>query len=174
MEQSYQPTSTDLFNEQQAPKGLPGNLNVLTILTFIGCGLSYIGLIISLFTNSAGNIEKQREQMEEAQEAMNNPKMAEMLQQTMDVAQKNYDNRYILLASGLLFTTMCLIGALQMRRLKKSGYMLYLIGEVAPVIITAALIGFSLVGGIMTTMTAVIAVVFVILYSTQRKHLVNP
>ena len=174
MEQTYQPTSTDLFNEQQAPKGLPGNLNVLTILTFIGCGLSYIGLIISLFTNSASNIEKQREQLEAMQDNMESSKMADMVQQSLEVAQRSYDNRYILLASGLLFTTMCLIGALQMRKLKKSGYMLYVIGEIAPIIVSAALIGFSLVGGIMTTLTAVIALVFVILYTTQRKHLVNP
>ncbi|MCW3074923.1 MAG: hypothetical protein JWP69_1992 [Flaviaesturariibacter sp.] len=172
MEQTYQPTSTDLFDQQQAPKGLPGTLNVLTILTFIGCGLSYIGLIISLFTNSQENVDKQREQIEQLEDS--SPKIAEAMQQTIDIAQKNYDNRYILLASGLLFTTMCLIGALQMRKLKKSGYMLYIIGEIAPIIISAVLIGFSLVGGIMTTFMAVVALVFVILYTTQRKHLVNP
>ena len=38
----------DLFDQQQTT-GLPGMLNVLTILTFIGCGLSYLFSINGLF-----------------------------------------------------------------------------------------------------------------------------
>lgn len=175
MENSYQnqPQNQDFFNEQPA-KGLPGMLNVLTILTFIGSGLAYISLIFGFFTNS--NFEKQKEKMEDLQDQMGDSSgmASEMMQGSMEMAQKSYDNRYILLVSGLLFTTMCVIGAMQMRKLKKSGFLIYTIGELAPVIITAALMGFSLVGGITTAVTAVFAILFVVLYATQRKYLVNP
>ncbi len=174
MENSYQnqPQHQDIFNEQP-PRGLPGMLNVLTILTFIGCGLAYISLIVNYFTYS--NFGKQMSEMEELQDKMGDNDMANsMMQGSMEMMQKSYDNRYILLVSGLLFTTMCLIGALQMRKLKKSGFLIYTIGELAPVIITAVLIGFSLVGGITTAITAVFAILFVVLYATQRKYLVNP
>jgi|GEM_PF-196814 len=159
-----------LFNEQ--PKGLPGMLNTLTILTFIGCGLAYISSIYSFFTSA--DIDKQLADLEEAQEKMSDNELAaEMMQGSMDMLQKTYDYRYILLLSGILFTTLCLIGAMQMRKLKKSGYTLYVIGEIAPVILTAALLGFSLLGGITMALSGLIAIVFIILYTTQRKYLIH-
>lgn len=169
MESTYQ--STDLFDQQQ-PKGLPGMLNVLTILTFIGCGIAYISSMISFF--SASNYEKDMAEMEELQDNMGDNELGNsVMQGAVDMMQKSYDYRYIILLSGLLFTTLCLIGALQMRKLKKSGYTLYVIGEIAPIVIMGALIGFSFVGGLTIIMSLVFAVVFVILYTTQRKYLVN-
>ncbi|HEY0060135.1 MAG TPA: hypothetical protein VGB56_13450, partial [Flavisolibacter sp.] len=143
-----------------------------TILTFIGCALSYLGAIWSFIDSS--NIDKKRAELEAAQDSMGDSEMAsKMMAGSLEIMEKSYDNRYILLISGLLFTTLCLIGAMQMRKLKKSGYPLYVIGELAPVVITAVLIGFSLLGGFMIALTAVIAIIFVILYTSQRKHLVN-
>ncbi len=164
--------TNDLFDQQQS-KTLPGMLNVLTILTFIGCAISYIAAIMGFF--SAANYEKQLADMEEMQDQMGDNELASrMMEGSAEMLQKTYDYRYILLLSGILFTTLCLVGALQMRRLKKSGYTLYVIGELAPIILTAALIGFSLTGGIMILFSAVFAILFVILYTTQRKYLVNP
>lgn len=162
--------NTDLFPEQR--KELPGMLNVLTILTFIGCGLSYLGALWGFYQST--NYERERAAMEELRDSAGDSGFAaRMVEDSLEILQKSYENRYILLVSGLLFTTLCLIGAIQMRKLKKSGYVLYLIGEITPVIITGALIGFSLVGGLSTIFSAIFAVLFVILYSTQRKHLVN-
>jgi hypothetical protein len=164
--------TNDLFDQQQ-PKTLPGMLNFLTILTFIGCAIAYIGAIMGFF--SAANYEKQLADMEEMQDKMGDNELASrMMEGSAEMLQKTYDYRYILLLSGILFTTLCLVGALQMRKLKKSGYTLYLIGELAPIILTAALIGFSLTGGIMILISSFFAILFVILYTTQRKYLVNP
>jgi hypothetical protein len=162
--------SNDLFEPQR--KGLPGTLNVLTILTLIGCGFAYLMGIYSLYDSS--NYDKKMAEFEKAQEqAGDNEMVNEMLQSSMEIFQKSYDYRYIIFISTILFTTLCLIGALQMRKLKKSGFTLYTIGELTPLVISAALVGFSLVGGIILTITAIIAVVFVILYATQRKYMVN-
>jgi len=160
----------DLFPEQR--QGLPGMLNLLTILTFIGCGLAYLGTIWNFI--QANNYEKEKAKLEDLRDQAGDSDFAnKMMDASIEMLQKNYENRYILLLSGLLFTTLCLIGALQMRKLKKSGYTIYLIGELVPVVLTAVLIGFSFVGGITTIVSAFIAVLFVILYSTQRKYLVN-
>jgi hypothetical protein len=162
--------SNDLFEPQR--RGLPGTLNVLTILTFIGCGFAYLMGIYSLYDSS--NYDKKMAEFEKAQEQIGDSEMAnEMLQSSIDIFQKTYDYRYIIFISTILFTTLCLIGALQMRKLKKSGFTLYSIGELAPLVISAALLGFSLVGGIILTITAIIALLFVILYATQRKYMVN-
>lgn len=164
--------TTDLFDQQ--PKTLPGMLNVLTILTFIGCGISYIGALYSFYTSS--NYERQVSEMEEMQDKMgeSNEMAGKMLEGSMAMMQKAHEYRYILILSALLFTTLCLVGALQMRKLKKSGYTLYVIGEIAPILLSAVLIGFSFMGGITIAMSAVFALVFVILYTTQRKYLINP
>lgn len=171
MENTYQNQAyqKDILTE---PKKLPGMLNVLTILTYIGCALAYISLIVNYFTWS--NYEKQYAEMEEMKDRMTDNDLASnMMQGSLEMMQKSYENRYILLVSGLLFTTMCLIGAMQMRKLKKSGFLIYTIGELAPVVITGALIGFSLVGGLTVVVTSIFALLFVILYATQRKYLVN-
>jgi hypothetical protein len=162
--------SDDLFDGQ--PKKLPGMLNVLTILTYIGCAIAYLSTIWGFIDSS--NLDKKRAEFDSLQDSMGDNEMAsKMMEGSLDIMQKSYDNRYILLISGLLFTTLCLVGAMQMRKLKKSGYPLYVIGEIAPVILSAILIGFSLVGGFMIILGAVIAAIFVILYSTQRKYLTN-
>ena len=107
--------------------------------------------------------------------AGDNEMATKMMDGSIEMVQKAYDYRYILLISALLFTTLCLIGAMQMRKLKKSGYLLYFIGEIAPVILSLVLIGFgSFMAKIMTILSIIVALVFVILYTTQRKYLVNP
>ena len=113
-------------------------------------------------------------EMEEMQDKVGDNELAtKMMEGSIEMLHKTHDYRYILLLSGILFTTLCLIGALQMRKLKKSGYTLYVVGELTPLILSAVLLGFSFLGSITIAISALFAIVFVILYSTQRKYLVN-
>ena len=170
MNQTTHAQGNDLFDQQV--KGLPGMLNVLTILTFIGCGIAYLSAIYTFVT--ANNYEKQMAEYQDLQDQMGDEGVgAQMMQGSMEMLQKTHEYRYIIVISTILFTTLCLIGAMQMRKLKKSGFMLYTIGELAPLVITAALIGFSLTGGIAILFSAIFAIIFVVLYATQRKYLVN-
>lgn len=167
MENTYQ--SNDLLHDQR-PKSLPGMLNVLTILTFIGCGLGYLGAIYSYFTNN--DPDKQIEKLNEAREKMGDSGFgSKMIESSIDMIQKSYDNRYLLLITGLVFTTLCLIGAIQMRKLKKTGYYYYLVGELGPIVLMAGLFGASFFGAIALLFSSLVGVIFVILYSTQLKHL---
>ena len=145
-------------------------LKTLTVLTFIGCGLAYIGLIY----NAAmwGDYEKQLKDAMDAADKLRDSGMGKFADDTVEVVKKSHEYRYILAASGLIFTTLCLIGATQMRKLKKSGYPLYVIGEIAPLAVNGILIGFSFFGSILMAISGVIALLFVILYTTQRKYLI--
>ena len=108
--------STDLFKEQ--PKPLSGTLNVLTILTFIGCGLAYLSTLYNLY--KAGSYESDRAELEKQLDKVGEDGFAgKMLKSSLDMMDKSYDYRYILVASGLVFTTFCLIGAIKMRKQKK-------------------------------------------------------
>jgi hypothetical protein len=162
-------TKPDLF-EQQRQQGLPGMLNVLTILTFIGCGISYLSLLYSFFTS--GSYQKQMVKLQRMRDDQGENSVGyKIAEVTIEMAKKSYDNRYVILISGLIFTTMCLYGALQMRKLKKTGFAIYTIGELAPLAVTALLVGFSLLGGFMILIPAIFAVLFVILYATQLKYM---
>lgn len=162
--------NNDLFEQQR--KGLPGMLNVLTILTFIGCGISYIMSIYSFYSTS--QYDARMAEFEEARDQIGDSEMASsLLESSIEIFQKSYDYRYIIFITAMLFTTMCLVGALQMRKLKKSGFTIYTIGELVPIVITTALVGFSMVGGITIIISSIFAVIFVILYATQRKYLVH-
>lgn len=159
----------DVLTDQR-PKALPGMLNVLTILTFIGCGVAYLS---SLYSYISGNDpDKQIAKLNEARDQMGDSGFgARMIDSSIDIIQKSYENRYLLLITGLIFTTLCLVGAIKMRKLQKSGYFWYIIGELAPVVLMAGLFGASFFGAISLLFAGLISVIFVILYSTQLKHL---
>jgi magnesium-transporting ATPase (P-type) len=167
---SNTPQASDLFQDQRTPSY--GMLKTLTVLTFIGCAIAYIGLCINIA--SWGNYEKQLAEAQQMEEQMSNNAIgAKLLQGSVEMVQKSHEHRYILAATALIFTTMCLIGAMRMRKLRKSGYPIYVIGELAPLAVSGILLGFNFFSGIIMALSAVFALLFVILYTTQRKYLVN-
>jgi hypothetical protein len=163
----------DLLNLEQKDMGkLPSMLNVLTILTYIGCAFGAIGAIYSYFTISASY--KLIEGMNTNGLNSDNKAVQSIMSQSMEMVKKQYDNRLMILLLGLVGMGLCFYGAMQMRNLKKQGYLLYVIGELIPILSIAIFIGFgSLFGGITMMFTVLISAVFIILYTTQRKELVN-
>jgi hypothetical protein len=163
----------DLLNLEQKDMGkLPSMLNVLTILTYIGCAVGAISAIYSYFTISASY--KLIEGMNTNGLNSDNKAVQSIMSQSMEMVKKQYDNRLMILLLGLVGMGLCFYGAMQMRNLKKQGYMLYVIGELIPILSFAIFIGFgSLFGGITMMFTVLISAVFIILYTTQRKELVN-
>lgn len=141
-------------------------LNILTILTFIGCGLGYIFSCWGYFSSTA---EKIAEAQEKRAQLPDNGFAAKMMDDSIRMAQVSYDNKTLLLITNLIFVTLCLIGALQMRKMKKSGYFIYVIGELAPVVLLVGLLGgFT---GFGLWVSVFFALLFVILYGTQLKYL---
>ena len=63
---------------------------------------------------------------------------------------------------------------MQMRKLKQQGYYLWLIGEILPVIGSVLFLGAAaFAGGFMVYIIYGILVLFIILYTMQRKYLIN-
>jgi hypothetical protein len=152
----------------QKPK-LPGSLNVLTILTFIGCGIGllFTALMPKLMSwslsmmdkaSQQGNLtEKQLIEMEKGKIAM----------------EKVIANQWPVLITGLIGIALCLYGAIQMRKLKKEGFYMYVVGEILPVVAGVVLLGFSVqFNGVMSYIFSLgIPLLFIILYATNLKHL---
>lgn len=166
----------DVLNlEQKDMKKLPGMLNVLTILTYIGCALAAIGAIYSYFTISASyKLIEGYSSVTEGLSGSENKAVQSIMSGSLDLVKKQYENRMMIMLLALVGVALCFYGAMQMRNLKKQGYLIYVVGELIPLVSYAIFIGFgSLFGGIGMIFTTLIAAVFIILYTTQRKELVN-
>lgn len=165
-------TTTDKleFSEDGKAK-IPSGLNVLTILTFVGCGLGILltlltpvlykfllGMMEKAQTSGAELTAKQLEDMEKGKAAM-------------ELAQANM---VPLMAVGIIGIVLCLVGAIMMRKLKKDGYLLYVGGELMPVIGTFIILGTAQFTGVTSVIMGVgLPLLFVVLYTLQRKHLVH-
>jgi hypothetical protein len=95
-----------------------------------------------------------------------------MSPEALEVARKTYENRVPITLIGLISLVLCLVGAIQMRSLKKQGYYLYLIGELLPFVGSLIFVGVAALSGF-ALIAVVFALVFILLYTGQRKHLVN-
>lgn len=146
---------------------LPSALNVLTILTFVGSAFGILGGIYNYFTICA-SIEK----FEAMGDTQLKGALGKMMDSAMESAQKQCDNRTAIVIITVLACLLCVIGAVQMRNRKKSGFLVYAVGEIlGPIAMLffiggGMMVGFQMIG-------LIIPIVFLILYATQRKHLVD-
>ena len=162
-------TSTVLDFAEGAKPTLASSLNVLTILTFIGSG---IGLLSSLWSFTSA--EKSYKTLVENQDKMAEaPAWAKgmMGPGMLDVLRKSMENKLPILLLGLVAVALCLYGALEMRKLKKQGFILWLVGEILPIVTALIFIGTGVFNGF-GLIALLIPAVFIILYMVQRKYLV--
>lgn len=156
------------FMEEGKPK-LPTFLNVLTILTFVWCAYE----LYTAIRNYSGGAEALA-QMKKAQTQMENaPAWAKKFTgpEMMELVQKGIDNRLPLLIISLVAIALCVFGAIEMRKLKKQGYFLWLFGELLPIIGAGLFLGAAFFKSLVAIFL-VFPVIFIILYTTQRKNLV--
>ena len=156
------------FATDQQKNKLPTGLNVLTILTFIGCAYELYSSVSNFIKG-----RKAIEEMEKAQEQLATaPSWAKKMMgpDMMEFITKSFENRIPLLIVGLIGTALCIFGALEMRKQKMQGYYMWLLGEVLP------WVGVILFTGTILFKTFIVwflilPIVFIILYTLQRKHL---
>ncbi|HMH21192.1 MAG TPA: hypothetical protein VK563_05430 [Puia sp.] len=166
MSDTQQPA--DVLNWDEKKK-IPEMLNVLTILTFIGSGFGFLGAIWSYMSAT-----KQYNRVLDAQskiEGASDFAKSFMGPDPLALAQKTLDNRLPIMLLNMVASALCLYGAIQMRKLKKTGYSIYVIGEILPIAALFIFIGLGLYGAFMLAIILIFPTLFIILYSTQLKHL---
>jgi len=148
---------------------LPGSLNILTILTFIGCGL---GLLFVFGSKKMMEFGIKMADSPEAQARMTDKELADMekLKSMYEIMSSNW---IAYLIPSLIGIALCFFGALQMRKLKKQGFYMYVLGQILPIIGGAIVIGFS--NQFSNTSSYVIGmgipILFIFLYSRNLKYL---
>lgn len=156
------------FREEDKPT-LSSGLNVLTILTFIGSGIALLSAFWTYFTveKSYQTILKAQENMGDAPAFVKSFMGPEMLEN----ARKSVENKLPILILTVVGAALCIYGAMEMRKLKKQGFILWLAGEILPIAGTAIFLGFALFKGL-AALFLLIPVAFIILYAVQYKNLV--
>jgi hypothetical protein len=150
---------------------IPDRLNVLTILTLIACSF---GLLVSIwgFSHAKRSYDDMLNMQSQIEDA---PAFVQKLAgpDAVEIARRTYVNRVPILLVTLAGLACCTIGAIQMRKLKKMGFSMYVVGELLPVVSAIALTGAASLSGWSFSIGVVISAVFIILYATQRKYLVE-
>lgn len=165
-------TTTDKleFSEDGKAK-IPSGLNVLTILTFVGCG---IGILFSLLTPVINKFFLGMMEKAQTSGADLTAKQLEDMEKGKAVIELTQANMVPLMAVGIIGIVLCLAGAIMMRKLKKDGYLLYVGGELMPVIGNFIILGTAQFTGVTSIIMGVgLPLLFVVLYTLQRKHLVH-
>jgi hypothetical protein len=148
-----------------APKR-PTFLTVLCILTFIGSALTLISAIYGYFTISASAAAFDTS-MSQVQGLEQTGMMGE-LQETM---QKAVDNALPNFIIGVVCSLLCLFGAIQMWKQLKMGFYIYCVGELVPPIAGFILGAGGMIGSAGAAVGLVIAIVWVVLYALNLKHM---
>jgi hypothetical protein len=141
-------------------KKMPGFLKVLCILSFVGIGLVFISSIYNIFTFQT-NIDNLR--------SLNGLFGSSDLGSAIDSLIKYGQVIYIINAICVII---CLIGVLMMWKLKKTGFYIYLVGEIAPAIFSFALMGgFGALGTMMMITGLIFPIAFIIMYALNLKQM---
>jgi hypothetical protein len=142
----------------------PQFLTVLCILTYIGVGIGIIGSIGAWWAmRFLSNTMQQNGGELEGLPGMDDP---QKIEQTL--AMMKYSNAMMI--SGILCSLTCLLGALQMWKQKKSGFYIYVAGEIAPFFVSLVCLGTSTIIG-WGVLGLIIPLLFIVLYTLNFKHL---
>lgn len=145
-------------------------LKTLTVLTFIGCGVSYLFILLMPSINRflLGMMDKAMSSGKE----LSAKELAD-IEKGKEVIALTQVHMIPLIIVGIIATTLCLVGAIWMRKLKKDGFWMYSAGEIMPVITNFIFLGTAQFSGVMSVVIGLaVPALFISLYAMQRKHLV--
>lgn len=154
-----------------APKR-PTLLTVLCILSFIGGILGLWDGYKNAFTDAPQKaLEEAKAQVQESMDQLgsDNP-MAGMMNDMIATAEKGVENAKTLGYSNLAFSLISLAGVWMMWNLKKTGFYIYTVSQIAIVAAPFILVG-GMAGGLMGILGAVFPIIFIILYALNLKHM---
>ncbi len=169
----YNNTNDSLNESEFENNTVPSGINILSILTFVGSAFAILGGMWNFY-----NAKKTFDTKDKVMEQMNSGSMPSWLKSIMpdmthfeEMITKSYENRIPILILTLVAGVLCIVGAMQMRKRQKQGYIFYVIGEVLPLITSAFFIGFFTLAGGAAIFGIALTILFIVLYSLQRKHL---
>ncbi|HEY1038589.1 MAG TPA: hypothetical protein VGF30_04250 [Bacteroidia bacterium] len=157
--------------EQTANAGAPqrpGFLKVLCILTFIGSGIAIVMSVLAYLAVAA--LHKIGAGLSNAAMEMNPEGVTAEGQQAMEQMGNAMTNAYINLGAGILGAILCLVGAIMMWKLKKTGFYVYVFGQVVAMAVPFIFPIAEGAGG-MGVIGMILPIAFIVMYGLNLKHL---
>src|ERR1035437_673990 len=149
------------------PAKRPTFITVLCILSFVGVAFSLIGGIMNYFTYSA---LASSGDMLGAMKTAGGEQMGQAMNAIADVMGMDYGKMAMNAIVVGLLNIPILVGALLMWKQKKMGFYVYSVFELIQCVMPFVLVG-GLVAGLMGTVMAIVAIVFIVLYGLNLKHM---
>jgi hypothetical protein len=150
------------------PKKRPTFLTVLCILSFIGCGWGIISGIKNYFDAktmlSTANLTKDVGAIQGV-DAKTSEAAVNSAVQLLGIDPVKISNGNLMMG---LISVVVLIGVLMMWMLKKPGFYIYTIGQIAILGVMFGYIGGAF-GGIMGIVTAIFSIAFIVMYAVNLK-----
>lgn len=145
----------------------PKNLNILNILSFVGIGLFIIlGAILVVWGIGSKAMFENPEMLKEAQNMIMQNDLLDDDAKNAQLAALLGTRHFFISGMAILITQLiCLFGVLRMRKLKKTGFAIYSIGELGLPLALIVLLGSSAILGF------IVPIAMVILYGTQLKEM---
>jgi len=159
--------NTDTLNLEEENSGLPSMLNVLTILTI---SASILFLLLGVFNYF--NVCKNAEMVTSRDMPEVGGMLGKMMDSAIEMTIKQCESRVVILVSETATLLLCLFGAILMRQRKKQGFIVYVLGELIGPTSMMVILGGNFTSSMFMMFGILMAFVFVILYATQRKHLI--
>lgn len=154
---------TNITNLEEQSIEKPQFLKVLCILTWTCCGFLFLSSLWGLFYQPSP--EKQQEQIEQIREI--NPEAADKMEEAL--LNQNETDKLISNIINIIAIALSFFGALQMWQLKKTGFYVYIVGELLPYLSFAfgganSLAAAGAMGGSMGKSIVSIAIIFMIIF----------
>lgn len=150
---------------------LPQGLNVLTILTYVGSAYQVLKTVYSYFMSAVQ--VKMDSTITKTENKKLPPAVGHFFDDARKMVQRQYENRTLILILSILTAAGCFYGALQMRKRKKAGFAVYAVSELIYPVVFMIITGYSVnsLFGLIMLMGFIFPILFVVLYTFQRKHL---
>jgi len=153
--------------------GVPTFLMVLIVLTSINVIFNLYQAIKDLSVSAESTATIEAELYSAIDESgMKMQDMPEWLMQgMMEFIERLSANAVMIRVVDVIYYTLLGVAAFLIYRLKMTGFYLYLVVNILGVLVTPVLYGFNFIGIGMAVLYAIVAVVFIAMYSANRKHL---
>lgn len=150
-----------------APAKRPQFLTVLCILTYIGVGIGLIGSVMGyMATQAAAAMMGGMESMGSAEGMSAMPGMED----AMATANAAFQYATMILGIGVLGSILCFVGAMMMWKQKKTGFYIYVVGEIVPPIVSVVLLGMTGMGAL-GMLGFILPIAFIVMYGLNLKHM---
>lgn len=153
----------------------PTFLTVLCILTWVGCAFSLVTNLLAML--AMGAVSAVKDGMVDAANNISDSLGGVSVSTDPSVVAANASADSAIAAGstvfliGIIGAVLALIGSVMMWKLKKMGFYVYVVAELAPVIAMAVLLGGTAFSGGMAMASMILPVGFVVMYGLNLKHM---